>query len=411
MRNARSRVNIDRPDAFGGFKTPRRRNALRSHNRPQPDILRAYAVGIILMAAFLTAEVQAFPVRCRDFTTSRTAPAGVFGIDLLKADPSSRALVGNKELPLCIWPAVNLASQVFPLAQRTVSDVAEVFNGNRSCAIGDRVSNQLFRRPVEHRHCYSSLVTAHASEKTTRGTSANRLNGRTFASDAGAAMVFHPAFEKECPVVSRVGGDQKPLDSEIHADNAAFGLGFWNLDFVSQAEEPLLPDTFDLGVFPSSFGNGGVPQNNRTTENSDSLLVLENVAAVGQWHSRTAVNSQVPFARRLHGLVAGRHLAEQRTGELGGNLKFLSDYGVEGTGQSIGVQLLGLKDLSGYPAGSGKVLDADSIQMRSVFNFNLDRAGCFQYKQAFQKVLNMSNAKNNPTRKDGLKAVVSTQQF
>jgi hypothetical protein len=79
--------------------------------------------------------------------------------------------------------------------------------------------------------------------------------------------------------------------------------------------------------------------------------------------------------------------------------------------QSIGVQFLGLKDLSGYPAGSGKVLDADSIQMRSVFNFDLDRAGCFQYKQAFQKVLNMSNAKNNPTRKDGLKAVVSTQQF
>lgn len=395
---------------FGRFKTTRCGNALRSHNRPQPDIFRAYTVAVILMPALAALEVQALAVGCRDVTTAGTTPRSVFGIDLLKADSRSRALVGNKELPLCIRPTVNLASQVFPLTQRPVPDIAEVLNGNRSCSIGDRVSNQLFRGSMEQRFCYGCLMATHASEKTPRAFGANRLDGHTFASNAGAAMVFHPAFKKECSVVSRVCSYQESLDPEVHTNNTALGLGFGNINLVGEDQIPLFTSTFELGILPPGFRDSRMIQDNRLPEYRDALPVLQEVAAEGQRQRGALVNSEVPLAGRLHRLVAGRHLPEEGAGKLGRQLKLLADDGVESTRQTIGVQLLRREDLFGYPASSRKIPDADRIQVRNVLNLDLDCANCFQYSQAFQIVLNMSTTKLTQT-KDGLKAVVSTQLF
>jgi len=395
---------------FRGLKTPRCGNALRSHNRPQPDILRAYTVAVILMSALAALEVQAFAVGCRDVTTPGAAPRSVSGVDLLKADSRSRAFVSNKELPLRIRPTVNLASQVLPLTQRPVPDIAEVFNGNRSCSIGDRVSNQLFRGSMEQRFRYGCLMATHASEKTPRAFGANGLDGRTFASDAGAAMVFHPAFEKECSVVNRVSRDHKPLDPEIDSDNTTFGLQFWNLNLVSENQIPLFSNTLELGVLPPILRDGRMIQDNGLPKYRDSLSVLQEVTAIGQRHRGALVNSEAPLAQRLHRLVAGRHLTEKGAGKLGRQIELIADSGVEGTRQPIGVQLLRLKYLFGYPTSSSQIPDADRIQVRSALNLDLDCADCFQYSLASQILLNMSITKFTQT-KAVLKDGVSTQSF
>lgn len=186
---------------FTGFNAPRSRIAVRHNYRPQTDILRSAAVGIITVVALLAAEVQAFPVRRRDMTTPGTASAGVSGVDHLNSDARRSGLIRHKELSLCVGPAVDFGAEVFPLLERRVSYVAQVFQAERSCVVLDRVGCQFFTRSVEQGYRYGSLVAAHASEKTPRASSANGLNSRAFSADAGTAMVFHPSLEKECSAV------------------------------------------------------------------------------------------------------------------------------------------------------------------------------------------------------------------
>lgn len=318
---------------------------MRSHDRPQADIHRSIAVGIVLVAALLTAEAQAFPVRYRDFTTPRTTAAGVVWIDQLESNPYRGSLVAQEELSLSIRPAMDFGSQVFSFTQRRVPDVAEVFADDVPCPVRDRVSDQLFRCSVEHVHRYGSFVTAHPSEKTARGSSANGLDGSAGAPDAGTMVVFHPALEKECAAVRGICRDHQTLDAEIHADDAAFGFRLWNIDFVGETEKPHFANALNLGILPSARWNVRVLQDDWFSKNSHALLVSSEVSLVRQRHCRALVDAQIPFAESLHCLVAARHMTEQGTGQLRGDSELLSDDGVESTGESVRVHLLRLEHL------------------------------------------------------------------
>lgn len=353
---------------------------MRSHNRPQTDILRSYAVGVVFVTTLLTAEMQALPVRCRDVTTSRASSGCVIGVDHLRFDTHSSSLILDKELSLCVRPPVDFGSEVLPFTQRTVSYVRQVLQADRSCTVRDSVAHQLLGCSMEHRYRYGCLMAAHASEKTPRALGANGLDGRAFASDTRTAVVFHPSLEKECSVICRVGSDHKSLDAEVASDEAPLGLGFWNLDFVGQAEEPLVAYALDLGVFPPGLGDRGMLQDTGRSENGDAFLVLQKIAPVGQWDCGTLVNAQRPTPLGLLCLVAGCDLSEQRAGQLGWDTKLLADDRVESAGKTIRVQFLRLKHLFGNPASRSKIFERDTIHMGRLSNPNLDCADCFQYK-------------------------------
>ena len=115
MRNAQFRVNIDRPDAFGGFNTPRCGNAVRSHNRPQADIFRSYAVGVVLVVALLAAEAQPFAIGRRDVTTPGQPLDVFFGLTISVSMPTAAALYATKNCPCAYGQRWTLERSSFPL--------------------------------------------------------------------------------------------------------------------------------------------------------------------------------------------------------------------------------------------------------------------------------------------------------
>jgi len=275
---------------------------------------------------------------------------------------------------------MDLGTEFLTLLERCVSDITQVLQADRSCAIGDRVAHQLFTRPMEQGHRYGSLMAAHASQETPRAFGANGLDGRTGASDTGTAVVFHPSLEKECSVVCRVSGDHDPLNAEIAADDATFGLWLWNLDFVRKTQIPNLADAFNFGVFPSYFRDRRMLQLDGFPEDSDALLVSQKIAFVGQRDRGALVNTQRPTTLRFLRLVAGCYLSEQGACKLGRNLELLPDNSIESARESVGVQLLGLKHLLGNPASRRKVVKRDCVYVSRLSYLDLDCADCFQYK-------------------------------
>jgi len=354
-------------------------SAMRSQHRPQADISRSYAVGVVAVAAFLAAEVQAVAIGRQDEPALRATPASVFRIHELHTNANRSGFVCDKELSFCIRPTMDLGAEVFSLTQRSVSDIAEVFQAERSCTVSDRVGHQLFACPMEQGYRYGCFVAAHAPEKTPRTTSANGLDSRTFAADAGTAMVFHPSLEKECSVICRIGGDHQALDTEVHADNATLGLGLRNLDLMRETQEPHFANALELGVLPSTERDGAMRERCGLPENSHSLSISSEVASVGDGHDGSYVNAPIPSVSGHQSLVAGRHLTEQRTGQLGWQPELLSNDSIVSARQAIGVQFLRLKNLFGYPAGRSEIATGYIIQVLRFTDFAFDCAKRLQY--------------------------------
>jgi len=391
--NAQSSSDVRQFRALRGLKTPRRSSDLRSHDRPKADIHRSVSVAIVLVAALLTTEVQALSIRCRDVAAGTTAPRRVFGVDQLESNSDRSGLISQEKLSLSIRPTVDFRAEVFSLAQRSVSNVRQVLNDDVPCCVCDGVSDQFFTCPVEQGHRYGSFVTAHTPEKATRATSANGLNECAFAPDAGTAMVFHPAFEKECFGVGRVCGDHQPLDAKVHTDDTAFGFEFWNLNLMCETQIPDLANPFDFGILPSVNWNGWVLQCGELAKNRDALLVAEQVAFVGQWNRRAFVDAQIPFSESLQGFVAGGDLSEKRAGQLRREFELSADGRVVGAGQPIRVEFLRLEHLLGYPTGGSKVVDGKRVEMLGLTDFDLDCSDSFQYNSQYRKLLSMSTPK------------------
>jgi hypothetical protein len=149
---------------------------------------------------------------------------------------------------------------------------------------------------------------------------------------------------------------------------------------VREAQIPYLAYALDLGILPPGFRDRRVLQIDRLAKNSDSLFVAEQIATVGKGHRGAFVNTQRPAPMRLLRLVAGSGLAKKGAGQLGRESELLTGYSVESAGEAVGVQLLGLKYLLGYPTGGGKVSGRHGIEMLGLSHLDLDCADCFQYK-------------------------------
>jgi len=398
------RIGFRRFRALRGLKAPRRGIYLGRHDRPQANVYTRIAVGIVLVAALLTNEVQAFPVGCRDMTTRRATPGCVLGIDQLEPYTGGSGFVGQKELSLRVRPAVDFRPEVFPFTQRRVSDVAEVFADDVPCIVGDGIGNQLFTCSVEQGHRYGCFVTAHASEETPGGPSANGLDCTTFAADTGTAMVFHPALEKECAVIGRVGGDEHPLDAHVNPDNTAGGFYIRNLDFVREAQVPALSDAFQFGIFPTGFWDRRMVEGDWFSKDGDAFFVPTEIPAVSQLHGWFFVDNQVPPFKRFQGFVATSNLTEKRASQLRRELELLTNSSIEGTVETVRIEFFRLENLFGDPTGGGEIATGNLIEMSRFTNFYLDCTNGFQYILNINKLLIMSTLFAQPgQRRDELR--------
>ena len=379
MRHERPSNYFRRFRALRGFNAPRLVADLQRQDRPKANVFTRLTVGIILVAAFLTAEAQTFPIGCRDMAAGRTAPACVTRIDLFHADANSSGLVVQKEQGLSIRPAVDFGAEVFSLFERCISDIAQILHNDAPCARFNRVADQLLTCHMEQVHRYNSFITAHAPQQAASGTSANGLDSSAGAPDTGAAVIQHPAVEEKCFTIGRVGCHEHTLDAHIHANNAALGLEFRNLNFVCETQIPNLANALDLGIFPAGFGYARVLQSDGLAKNGDAFSVAEQVTAISQWHRWPFIDAQIPFAESLQSFVTGRHLAEQGAGQLRRQPEFLAHGCVESAVQPIRVQFFGLEHLLGNPTRRRQIADDNRIHVRRVGQLYLDCANSFQY--------------------------------
>lgn len=390
MRNARSRVNIDRPDAYRDFNFPRPRSVTRYGDRTRPKVLRGVQICIVLVAALLATEAQAFPIRCRDFTTPGATPTGIAGTDCFQFYSDSRSFVGDLESHISIRPSVDLGTQVSPFTQRPVSDVTEFFDHDLSCSDFNRVADQCLTCYVEQVRGYGSLMPGHPSQESPGTSGANRLDSGAGAPDTRTTVIQHPAVEEKWFCVGRIAGDQHSLNAEVAAYNTTLGLGFWNLNFVSQTKEPLLSNALNLGIFPRTLRQwSGIGDSENVTPKSDALLGSVEVSLPDRRNHGAGEARQSPSLVCFGGLVGGADSFAEGAGQLRGQAH-LTQVGVVGFGETIRVQLLGFEGNVGKPVCGFQPNSKQSVSFCAAGNLELDCANCFHYIKGYYQEKTMS---------------------
>lgn len=386
---------------FRGFKAPRPSSVARYGDRTHSNVFRGVQICVVLVTALLTTEVQAFPVRCRDMAAGTTPTTCVAWTDHLQFDTSSRSFVSDLESQIGIRPAVDFGTQVFPLTQRTVSDIAEFFDHDAPCSNLNRVADQCLTCRVEQVRGYGCLMPGHPSQEPPGTSGANRLDSGAGAPNARTTVIQHPAVEEKWFGVRRVRSDQHTLDAEIATNDTAFGLWVWNLDFVSQAEEPLFPDAFDLGVFPSAFWQWTrISDSQEFAPKGDAFLGAIEVPLPHRRDGSTGKLRKPPTLVRLGGLVGGADGFAEGAGKLRRQPHF-SEVGIVGFCQPIRVQFLSLEGNRRKPVRGFEPDGEQSVSFCAAGNFDLDRANCFHYIADYYQGKTMST----------LKGGVSTHKF
>lgn len=364
---------------FRGFKAPRLHGVARDGDGPCPNVLRGLTVSVVLVAAFLATELQAFPVRGRDMAAGTTPTAGVAGTDRLQFDSDRSSLVGDLESHIGIRPAVDFGTQVFPLAQRTVSQVLQVFDHDAPCSDLNRVADQCLGGDMQQMSRYSSLMPGHPAKESPGTSGANGLNNSAGAPDARTAVIQHPTVEEKCFGIGRVRGDEHALDAHVNTNDAAFRLWLWNLNFVNQAKEPLLADALDLGIFPSPLWKGsGIGHGEEFTPKRDTFLGAVEVPFPDERDHRMGELGQPPTLVRLGGFVGGANCFADGTGQLR-RQPHVAEMGVMSFCHSVRVQFLGFEGNARKPAGRFQPDSQQSVSFCAAGKLELDRANCFHY--------------------------------
>lgn len=326
-----------------------------------------------------------------------TPTACVARTDRFQLNSNGSSLVCDLESHIGIRPAVDFGAEVFPLTQRTVSNVLQVFDHDFSCPDFNRVADQCLGAHMREMGGYGSLIPRHPAKQATGGLGANRLDGSAGAPDTRTTVIQHPAVEEKGFGVRRVGGDQHSLDAEITADNAAFGLWLWNLNLVSQAQKPLRANSLDLGVFPRAFGQwSGVGYSQKLAPKCDAFLGAVEVPLPDCGNHSAGEFSQPPTLVRLSGFVSSTDRLAERAGQLRRQTHF-PEVGVVGFCQSVRVQLLSLEDNTGKPVRCLQPNSKQSVSFRAAGNLELDCADRFHYIEDYYKEKTMSTElrKNN----------------
>jgi putative transposase len=327
-----------------------------------------------------------------------TAPAAcVTRTDRLQFNPNGGCLVCDLESHIGVWPAVDFGTEIFPLAQRTVSNVREFLHDDLSCTDFNRVADQCLTCCVEQVRCYGSLVPGHPFQESPGASGANRLDISASAPDARTTVIQHSAMEEKRFSVCRVCSNQHSLDTEITADNTAFCLGFRNLDFVSQAEKPLVADALDLGVFPCAFRQwAGVGYGQKFAPKRDAFFRAIEITLPYHRNHSAGEFCQTPTFVRLGSFVSSADRFADRAGQLR-RQPHLSEIGVMSLGEPIRVQFFRLEGDGRKPICSFQPNSKQSVSFRAAGNLELDCADCFHYIEDYcqEKTMSTELRRNN----------------
>ena len=210
-------------------------------------------------------------------------------------------------------------------------------------------------------------------------------------SNTQTAVVQFAATNIQGLVGLGVYGDEDVLLPSVYPNDASCFFRFCLFNFNREAQPPLPLDKFEFGVQPLAFGKWSGLERNQFAPNAHAFLSDVEVPFPAQGDGCSFVGRQTPLAVGLHGTVGGDNMAEQRTGELGGQIEFLSDRSIELFGKVVWVvNYLSFEDDVRQPVGGFLVGSHHFIEPWVV-------AGDFQFvgSQSFHTTLSSQAAYEN----------------
>ena len=314
---------------------------------------------------------------------------------MVNFNPTKRCLIVHEELQLGVCPSVVpcpllvvLLFVVFGMVALETSQVLKRY-GLRSDFLCE--SNQSLACDVENVLRYGFFSSTQPLEEAMSGTSAYAGYLCSGLSNAQTTVVQFAATNIQGLVGLGVYGDEDVLLPSVYPNDASCFFRFCLFNFNREAQPPLPLDKFEFGVQPLAFGKWSGLERNQFAPNAHAFLSDVEVPFPAQGDGCSFVGRQTPLAVGLHGTVGGDNMAEQRTGELGGQIEFLSDRSIELFGKVVWVvNYLSFEDDVRQPVGGFLVGSCQLCEPWMV-------AGDFQFvgSQSFHTTLSSKAAYEN----------------
>lgn len=381
MRNARSRANIDGPDAFRGSTAPRLRSVARLGDRSGANVLARVSICVVLMAALHAFEMKAMSVRCRDVAAGTTPATCVERTYSFQGYANGLGFVCDLESHVGVRPSMHLGSKILSLADGRVSNVRQVLHDYSSCPNLNRVPDQCLGSDMQYMPRYGSLISGHPAEQAPGGLGANGLDGRAGAANAAATVIQFTTVEEEWFGIFRVGGDEHALDAHVDTNYAASCSRLWNVDLVREQQVPPISNALNLGVLPETIRNRPriVNRDQLPPERYASLCSVE-VALPNYRHNRTRELGKITPPVGHYGPVGSADRFADRTRELRCEPHFSESWIVRPC-EPVGVGLPRGKGYSGKPVCRFDPNGKQRINLGASGKPQGNRSDCFHYLQ------------------------------
>jgi hypothetical protein len=188
---------------------------------------------------------------------------------------------------------------------------------------------------MQHVLRYGLFSATKPLEKALRGASSNAGYFISGLSNAKPSVVKRSSFYIESFIGFGIDGTEDVFLSSVDSNNASFGFGFWDIDFDGQVQVPYLVDEFKFGVGPTTFGQSSGLIDDEFFPNGQTLAADVEVTFPANRYDEFGVFGEAPFLVGSHGAIGRGDVAEEGAGDLGRQLKFFSDGGVEFFGETV----------------------------------------------------------------------------
>jgi len=154
--------------------------------------------------------------------------------------------------------------------------------------------HQSLRSGVEEVPCYGGLSVPQPLKEAAGRAGANTSDFCLSLSDACSMMVECASSDIQCFVRFWLNGHKKILNSRINADYGSGGFDFWNSNFYSQDDVPLLASEFEFGVAPSAVRDWTTFEVSSYSKDCQAILGEVEVAFPADGHCDFLENCQLP---------------------------------------------------------------------------------------------------------------------
>ena len=322
-----------------------------------------------------TSEIQTLSIGTVNIPTFWAASTRVLGTDELNSNALRLKLVGHQKQKSTMRPSINLITSILflTLGGFLYASTVEVLKHNSLSTDFVAEPSQGIRCDMQHMSRYGSLFSRKSLKELSGRSSTNGLNFGPYQSDAFSEVIEFPSLVEEGLIV-RGSSNENSIGTKVNADYCARGFGFRDVYLVAQKEIRDSFDDLELGVFPTFYWEPWMLDVDRLGPEGDLFFGFSEVTLPNERDSDFFEDGFFPSLVGLSCSIGGGYLFAYTTGELRGELEFLSQGGIVGLGDSVGVEFFGFVNDIGEPVDGTKVVPGYGMDFRATREFEFDCA-------------------------------------